>query len=129
MYQQQSPPPGHSGLAVVLGWIIGVPFSIWVWPHIDPLIRWFLGASIHTIGKDIAVLLYFIAPFALFLLTLWVIMFVVDDFIIDGIRFGRSLEKLGRWLRYVRGERSSWGWLIWTIIGASVVFVALGGKT
>lgn len=130
MYQQQSPPPGHSGLAVVLGWIGGIPFSVWAWPHVKPLIIKFLAASIPTIGKDIAALLYFAAPFALFLLVLWFIMFFVDEVVIHNFKQDRAANDTARVVDAVFNGKKGWSvpWFVWAI-AAMFLIGALGGKT
>ncbi len=128
MYQQQTSTSEHSGLAVVLGWVGAVPISIWAWPHVNPFVLQFLAAFRPTIGKDIAALLYFAAPIALFLLVLYGIMFFVDEVILDGFRFRLLLGKLGQWLRHVRGEKSGWDWVGWVFV-MLVILHALGNKT
>lgn len=130
MYQQQKPPSEHSGLAVVLGWIGGISFSIWAWPYVDPLIRRFLAASIRTIGKDIAALLYFVAPFALFLLVLWFIMFFVDEVVIHNFKQDRAATDTARTVDAVFNGKKGWSvpWYLW-LIGLVLLVGALGDKT
>ncbi len=126
MQRQQTHTSEHSGLAIVLGWIGSVTFSIWAWPHVKPLIIKFLAASIPTIGKDIAALLYFIAPFALFLLVLWCIMFLVDEVIIHNFLRVRTTGDIDAFFNGKKGW--SVPWYVWLI--ALVLLVgALGDKT
>lgn len=132
MQQQQNPSSEHSGLAVVLGWIGGVPASVWAWPHVEPLVSQFLTAYRRSLGPDISALLYFLAPFALFLLVLWLIMFLIDEVLLHGFRQHRALRDFerarGAVFREANGENSGLGWVGWVFI-AFLILGALSDKT
>lgn len=130
MYQQQqNPSSGHSGLAVVLGWVGGVLLSIWAWPPVEPFVIQFLTAYRGSLGPNIVSLLYFLAPFALFLLTLYLIMLLVDEVLLRGLKQVMSEWSFGRWIRILFGgkENSGLGWVGWVFI-AFMILGALGGK-
>lgn len=130
MYQQQTSPSEHSGLAVVLGWSIGVPFSVWAWPYVDPLIRRFVVTSSHTIGNDFAALLYFVAPFVLFLLVLWFIMFFVDEVMIHNFKQDRAAKNTARVVDAVFNGSKGWSvpWYVW-VVALMFLIGALSDKT
>lgn len=132
MYQQQqNPSSGHSGLAVILGWVGGVPATILAWPHVKPFVIQFLTAYRGNLGPDIASLLYFLAPFVLFLLTLYSIMFFVDEVLLHGFRQRRVLGDFERArgivFREANSENSGLGWVGWVFI-AFLILGALGDK-
>ncbi|MCB1593054.1 MAG: hypothetical protein KDI90_11455 [Alphaproteobacteria bacterium] len=126
MYQQQKPPSEHSGLAVVLGWIGGVPFSVWAWPYVKPFILQFLAAFRPTIGPNFASFLYFIAPIALFWLTFRVIMFVVDEYVIHKFRQHRAMDDFEEWQTVVfkekRKDDTDW---VWVVLGGFFVVLTI----
>lgn len=130
---QQKPPSEHSGLAVVLGWVGGIPFSVWAWPHVKPFILQFLAALKPTIGPNFASFLYFIAPVALFLLVFSLIMFFVDEVVIHKFRQHRTMGDFEKWRTVVfkeeRKDESDWVWVVGGLFLVLTIIGMLSGKT
>ena len=75
-------------------------------------------------------MLYFAAPVALFLLTLWVIMFVVDEVVIYNFQQDRDADRLGKMQEAFFNGKKGWSvpWYVW-VVALMFLIGALSDKT